>query len=634
MDFFTQQEKTRKKTGLLVFFFILAVVLIIAAVYAVITAVLFYNKMATDPFQPELLLAVAGGVLAIVIGSSLYKTSRLRRGGAAVAEMLGARPVAGNTKDLKEKRLLNVVEEMAIASGVTMPDVYVLDEEGINAFAAGWGTADAAVCVTTGCLNFLTRDELQGVIAHEFSHVLNGDMRLNIRLMGLLFGILVIAQIGYFVLRGSSHGRVRISSGKGRSGGGAAFIFLIALALMLIGYIGVFFGNLIMAAVSRAREFLADASAVQFTRNPSGIAGALKKIGGLADGSRISHPNAAQASHMFFASGISSFWSNMFATHPPLAARVSAIDPAFDGEFPVVKPVAALAEEKRCGGTAVPAGAGSAKNLRFDPALLLATVGAALPEHVEYAAGLIRSIPNELRLAMMDRNGAQAALFALLLSRDNAVRDQQLAIVNKHAPLVAPRVMELREPVASLQRNLYSPIAALAVNALKTMTPEQYSVFIAALKGLIEADSTIDLFEYMLQRMVRRTLVPRFTGNAQPKGSIGSIKPVAAECSMVFSVLAWESAEFPQQAIGLFGKAAALFLGTPLELVPREQCTLSALDSALERSALLVPPIKKQVLSGCLVIVSHDGVITVNEAEYVRAIAEALECPIPPIMAS
>jgi Zn-dependent protease with chaperone function len=292
MDFFTQQEKTRKKTGLLVFFFITAVVLIIAAVYAAVVAVLLYNHMIASPFQPELLIGVAGGTLLIVISGSLIKTSQLRRGGAAVAEMLGARPVTGDTKDLRERQLLNVVEEMAIASGVTMPDVYVLDESGINAFAAGWGTSDAAVCVTNGCLEYLNRDELQGVIAHEFSHVLNGDMRLNIRLMGLIFGILVISQIGYFVLRGSSRGRVRISSGKGKSGSGMAVIFLIALVLFVIGYIGVFFGNLIMAAVSRAREFLADASAVQFTRNPLGITGALKKIGGMSDGSRILNHNA------------------------------------------------------------------------------------------------------------------------------------------------------------------------------------------------------------------------------------------------------------------------------------------------------------------------------------------------------
>ena len=272
--------------------------------------------------------------------------------------------------------------------------------------------------------------------------------------------------------------------------------------------------------------------------------------------------------------------------------------------------------------------------MRFDPSLLLATVGAALPEHVAYAAGLINSIPNELRLAMMDRNGAQAALFVLLLSRDNAVRDAQLATINKMTPLVAPRVTELQGPVASLGRNLYTPIAALAVNSLKTMTPEQYGIFIAALKGLIEADNKIDLFEYMLQRMVRRTLVPRFSGNARPERSIGSIGPVAADCSMVFSVLVWESAESPQLADSLFGKAIVSFQEKNLRLVPREQCTLSALDSALERLALLVPPIKKQVLSGCIAVVYADGIVTVNEAEYLRAIAEALECPLPPIMAS
>ncbi|MBN2188421.1 MAG: M48 family metallopeptidase [Chitinispirillaceae bacterium] len=631
MDFFTQQEKTRKKTGLLVFFFVMAVILIIAAIYAVVMAILIYNKADADPFQPELLLAVAGGVLAIVIGGALYKTSRLRRGGAAVAEMLGARPVAQDTRDLKEKRLLNVVEEMAIASGVTMPDVYVLDEKGINAFAAGWGTADAAVCVTTGCLEFLSRDELQGVIAHEFSHVLNGDMRLNIRLMGIVFGIIVIAQIGYWVLRGSSRGRVRISSGKGKSGSGAAAVFLVALALMVIGYIGVFFGNLILAAVSRAREFLADASAVQFTRNPAGIAGALKKIGGLADGSRINHPSAAQASHMFFANGRTSFFSGMFATHPPLATRIAAIDPAFDGEFPVVNPIAAPVPEKAA---AAQVRTGGAKNLRFDPTLLLAAVGAAQPEHMAYASGIAGSIPNTLRLAMMDRNGAQAAVFALLLSRDTAVREAQLAAVNKWAPLVAPRVAALREQVNPLERILYAPIASLAVNSLKTMTEEQYGAFSAALKELILADRRVNLFEYMLQRMVRRTLEPRFSGNARPGHAIGSIGPVAADCATVFSTLAWESVESAPQAGALFSKAAGLFKGTPLQLLPREQCTLASLDRALGRLDRLVPPLKKQLFSGCIAIVSHDGVVTVNEAEYVRAIAEALECPIPPAIAS
>jgi Zn-dependent protease with chaperone function len=634
MDFFTQQEKRRKKTGLLVFFFVIAVILIITAIYAVIAAIMLYNHMIRDPFQPELLLYVAGGTLAVVIAGSLFKIAQLRRGGAAVAEMLGARRVNSDTDDLKEKQLLNVVEEMSIASGVTMPEVYVLDEAGINAFAAGWGTSDAAVCVTTGCLAYLTRDELQGVIAHEFSHVLNGDMRLNIRLMGIIFGILVIGQIGYFILRGSSRSRVRVSSDRGKSGSGAAVIFLIALALMVIGYIGVFFGNLIMAAVSRAREFLADASAVQFTRNPSGISGALKKIGGLADGSRILHHNAAQASHMFFANGITAFWSNIFATHPPLDKRIIAIDPAFDGEFPAVKSVGVQPDGKAAVQKDRPLTVTDPKRARFDPTLLLATVGAAQAKHVAYAATLIQSIPNPIRLAMMDRNGAQAVVFALLLSGDSQVRHAQIAAVNNMTPLIAPRIAEIEGPVRSLEQNLFTPIVSLAINSLKNMSGEQYGVFVAVLKSLIEADNRIDLFEYMLQRMVRRTLEPRFTGNAQPKRSITSIGPVAADCATVFSVLAWESAESSEEAANLFNRAAATFKETAMTIVPREQCSLPALDGALDRCALLIPPVKKQLLAGCIAIASADSVITVNEAEYLRAIAEALECPIPPMMAT
>ena len=350
------------------------------------------------------------------------------------------------------------------------------------------------------------------------------------------------------------------------------------------------------------REFLADASAVQFTRNPAGISGALKKIGGLADGSRILHHNAQQASHLFFANGLSSFWSNIFATHPPLDKRIVAIDPDFDGQFPAVTSMAPRPEELPAVQPEMPAAQprqfDGAKHLRFDPTLLLATVGAAQSEHVAYAGALIQSIPNQIRLAMIGRNGAQAALFSLLLSSDGAVRDIQLAAVNKLAPLVAPRMAEIEEQVKSLEQNLFTPIAALAINSLKNMSEEQYRIFVAVLKNLIEADNQIDLFEYMLQRMVRRNLEPRFTGNAQQKKPIQSIGPVAAECATVFSVLTWESTESSQEAQKVFGKGAALLPGTDLELVPRDQCTLQTLDAALERLAPLNSSGKKTTAFG------------------------------------
>ncbi len=292
------------------------------------------------PFQwwhPEFFIVTSGSVLLVITIGSLYKMTMLSGGGESVALALGGRKVPANTRDLAERILLNVVEEMALASGTPVPPVYIMDdEEGINAFAAGTTPQNAVIGITRGAILTLKRDELQGVIAHEFSHILNGDMRLNIRLMGLLHGILVLALIGYMVLRivGNSPGRVstRRSSDDNKGAGGLILAILAAgVALLIIGYVGVFFAHLIKSAVSRQREFLADASAVQFTRNPSGIADALKKIGGWSKSSKITSPRAEESSHMFFGSAM---MLSFFATHPPLAQRIQRIDPNFKGNFP------------------------------------------------------------------------------------------------------------------------------------------------------------------------------------------------------------------------------------------------------------------------------------------------------------
>ncbi|HOB34044.1 MAG TPA: M48 family metallopeptidase, partial [Verrucomicrobiota bacterium] len=342
MDFFEQQDKARRNTRWLAIYFAAGVAFLVLAIYAAVLVIYSWAiapgtevegvRAAPALWNPRLFTGVAIGTLSVVFLGSLFKTMELSRGGSAVATMLGGRLVSPNTEDPDERRLLNVVEEMALASGVPVPQVYVLDNErGINAFAAGHSTSDAAIGVTRGCVQLLNRDELQGVIAHEFSHILNGDMRLNLRLMGLIFGILCIAVIGRILLRTGS--RTYRLGARNRGGNPLP---LLGLALLLIGYVGVFFGRLIQAAVSRQREFLADASAVQFTRNPGGIAGALKKIGGLVYGSRLESAHAEEASHMFFGNGLSNAWFSLMATHPPLVERIRAIDPAFDGRFPRV----------------------------------------------------------------------------------------------------------------------------------------------------------------------------------------------------------------------------------------------------------------------------------------------------------
>ena len=328
MDFFQSQEAARRKTSTLIVYFVLAVLAMIASVYLAGVAIVFATgDMPLEKcWNPRFFCVVSLFTLGVVLCGSLYKIATLRGGGESVARMLGGRLLEPARATPPELRLLNVVEEMAIASGTPVPPVYLMEEPGINAFAAGFTPADAVVGVTRGAVERLSRDQLQGVIAHEFSHILNGDMRLNIRLMGFIFGILCLSLFGRILMR---------TRGKKNP------LPLFGIALFIVGSLGVFFGKLIKSAVSRQREFLADASAVQFTRNPDGIAGALKKIGGLALGSRLQSPEAESASHMFFANGLGRGFVALMATHPPLTERIRRIDPSFTGEFPKVSPLAA-----------------------------------------------------------------------------------------------------------------------------------------------------------------------------------------------------------------------------------------------------------------------------------------------------
>ena len=351
MDFFERQDHARRQTVKLIVLFGISVAVIIVAVYVVALLITQGGSHAHGPhaaapidlWDPGLLAAVALGTIVVISLGSLYKVSELASGGEVVAQMMGGRLVDPQTTDLAERRLLNVVEEMSLASGVPVPPVYVMDNEpSINAFAAGFRPNDAVVTVSRGCLQYLTREELQGVLGHEFSHVLNGDMRLNLRLIGLVYGILVLSIIGYFVMRSAGWAGSSSRNSDDRRGDNRAAIFFIGLALYILGYLGVLLGNIIKAAISRQREFLADASSVQFTRNPSGLAGALKKIGGLAEGSRINDPHAHEISHMFFGDAFAGSIFNLFATHPPLEERIRLLDPNFDGSYAAVE---ALADE-------------------------------------------------------------------------------------------------------------------------------------------------------------------------------------------------------------------------------------------------------------------------------------------------
>lgn len=596
MDFFEKQEKARLQTKWLVFYFALAVIGIIAVLH------IGFSLLLGQPLDDwEMLGFTAAGVLVSVVIGSLVKIAELSKGGKAVAEMLGGVPVNPSTTDAGERRLLNVVEEMSLASGVPVPQVYVLEEEAINAFAAGYGTADAAVGVTRGCIERLTRDELQGVIGHEFSHILNGDMRLNIRLMGLLNGILFLALLGGVLMRLALTTRPRSSNDKN---GGSIVAALIAggLVLYIVGWIGVFFGKLIKAAVSRQREFLADASAVQYTRNPGGLAGALSKIA--SHSSRLEHPKAQEASHMFFGNGMAEAWLGLFATHPPIHQRIAEIAPNFDPQesSPTPPPV----------DSAEPSFSGDAQ--------------------LAAATSMLAGLPEFSRPAMREIHSACALVFALLLSEDESVRESQLAILQSAAlQKEIGEMFDRRNQLSSAQR---ISLVDLAIPVLRGLSPEQYSVFSGQVRHLIEADGQIHLFEYTLQKLLLRHLDAAFTKARPGRVLHRSLVPLLPDTGILLSAIA-NADDGDSDALDAAFQAGVARLGKSAEAFPlarQSSVNLKDFDRALEDLATASLSVKKTILTACSAAVVHDGAVNDAQFELLRAVADTVDCPIPPFV--
>ena len=667
MDFFERQDQARRSTRRLIAYFMLAVILIILSIYIAGITIFFGFNVNADPelpfqwWNPDLFLWITGATLCVVVIGSLYKIFALSKGGEVVARWLGGRLIDSSTSDPQERRLLNVVEEMAIASGTPVPSVFLLEEEkSINAFAAGFTPADAVIGVTRGTLQILSRDELQGVIAHEFSHILNGDMRLNIRLIGVLNGILVIAMIGYAILRGT-----RSSSSK-KNGGAAILAF--GAALLVIGFVGVFFGKLIKSAVSRQREFLADASAVQFTRDPDGISGALKKIGGLAHGSRIESPKAEEVSHLFFSDGMHGKGSpllsmrnrkppvqtqsafSFMATHPPLETRIQRIDPSFDGRFPAVhfpsKEALETRDRKDLAASAAPSAAKPAAPtlpggtpfipiIPVIPQQMTQLFGKLTEAHLAYATLLLSGLPSRLTARVREPASARIIIFALLLSHDSETRRAQFQLLNEskdplvssEATLEASTLIDRCPPEARL------PLVDLALPALRTLSLSQYQDFTGLVEELMKADQKVDLFEFTLQHILRRHLDPHFNQTRPPGVRYGSLTPLTHEISLLLSRLARAGQDGEEQAQQAFAQGVKELSGSRLKLSwPDQEDGFEALSKALDRLNRVTPLLKRRLLRACGVCVSHDGQVTLREGELLRAIADALDCPMPPFL--
>jgi Zn-dependent protease with chaperone function len=656
MDFFQAQAQAHKRTKRLVVLFVVAVAATIVVMYLTISLLLgqlptkttshrqgsrtHYEMPAVQPvrlaWDPQLFGLVAGGTILVVTGAALFKMAQLRSGGPAIAEMVGGRRIDAQTIDLKEKRLINVVEEMSIASGIPVPAVYVLDDEaGLNAFAAGLTTSDAVVAVTRGTLEKLNRDELQGVVAHEFSHILNGDMRMNIRLVSVLYGIFFLTIIGYGLLRS-----LRFARGDGKKGD--ARILLVAAAigvvLVVIGYIGYFFGRLIQAAVSRQREFLADASAVQFTRNPGGITGALKKIGGYALGGRVNSAHATAIGHFFFAEGIRSGFMGMLATHPPLDERIRAIDPQFDGKYFEPPQVVDVAHDSFVSAGLVSPPVRTARAtppplpaLGALPVAAIATIGTLTPEQVTNAQTLIDEIPFQLRQAARLASEAPALIYGLLLDRNHSIRNQQVALLPAS---FAAATTALAEPLATIKPEHKLPLCQLVQPALRELNDTDLAEFFATIKALIAADNQVSIFEFTLEKLLYHQLVLSHAPKLSMGAQIYSFAAVREHILVILSAIAHASSADLAQAENAFAEGAKHLrnLEGALELLAPESCAPARLDHALDKLAHAAGPIKQRLLLACVQAASADGQLRISEAELLRAFAACLDCPMPPFM--
>lgn len=627
MDFFKSQESARYNTTVLVLLFILAVACMIVLTNLLVMFTLGYfdpESLITGGFNWEISAVIAVAIISLVFLGSAYKTIRLSGGGTRLAEQMNGKLVISDSGDPDNQKLLNVVEEMAIASGVPVPPVYLLNEEGINAFAAGHNPSDAVIGVTRGAVQKLSRDELQGVVAHEFSHILNGDMRFNIRLIGILHGILIIGLMGYYLLRFGPRSR------NSKGGGG---IVMLGFGLMVIGYTGTFFGNLIKAAVSRQREYLADSAAVQFTRNPEGIGGALIQIGAQQKGGILDSPNSREISHSLFCQGIKSSLLFLFATHPPLDQRISRILPSWDGEFLSREQVAPAkqqdkGEEDKLSKKHAAILAGSAVVLNRDE--VVKRIGNPTEAHIYHARQLINDLSPNLKRAAHGTYGAQALIYCLVLDERQTKLEKQLQYLDL-APDgdVNAEVIKLAEEVGKLPNKYRLALVDLALPTLRQLTKKQYRSFAKTLRGLVATDSKVDLFEWLLQKIVFHHLDKVFHAKKESRKKEVSLSCTKEACTILLSLfaVALKQEGVSKQEVFALAKEEIGWLDT--DLLNDNGFTLQDLDLALDDLAKLKPQDKRTLIRACVAIVAADKYVSVEEVELLRAVADTLGCPMP-----
>lgn len=634
MNFYQAQDQARGRARLLALLFLLlnlGLILLVNLLFAwylwvnddPVTAV---DRVFFDYLSWQRLLIVGCGVFLLLLFAAWLKWLDVSRGGGAVAEAIGGERVVYATPDHLQRRLLNVVEEMALAAGMPVPPVYVMRrEKGINAFAAGLGLSDAAICVTRGALEGLDRDQLQGVIAHEFSHILNGDMRLNMRLMVVLHGMVFFAELGREFLDSRTSWWVDATKSRSSSRG---YLVLLGLGLIVIGWCGVLLGNIIKAAISRQREFLADASAVQFTRNPEGIGGALKVIGGSQYQGTVQHSGSHEASHMFFSAVVA---RQMFASHPPLEKRIQQIDPQWDGVYfePLPAPAPPAFKDKVQLQQAKPAKA-------VVDSLIGTLAGAELVSGSAWAVNQSESAvmadtavaAGSLIALARDPYDARVLLLGLLLDSEAQLRQQQMLLIGDTDQVLAEQLERNQKDIDALPRAQHLILIEIALPALKAQSGAQYKLFKRLLMKVIQADNQIDLYEWVLYQLVSRYCDAHFGIGRRNEIKHRKVASLAEQYAVVLSALAYhgsDCAETRQKAFNIGANSTGLYT---MKLLPEAQCGRKAFSTAVSELAMATPFIKQRLLKGLVQAVSHDDVINPLEKELVTAVAAVMESPL------
>ena len=634
MNFFQEQERARQHTGWLVGIFIIAVLMLIAITIVFVIGLYLYlddiplANFLTDPLayvSPDILYGVVVLVVGVVVAGSITKYLSLSSGGKSVAIALGGRQLNRNSADAQEKKLLNVVEEMSIASGISTPTVYIIEENGINAFAAGLTLDDAVIGVTRGCVEKLDREELQGVIAHEFSHIFNGDMRLNLQLTATLHGILLIGLIGRFILRSSTRRSHSTRSSSSKKGGGL-YVLALGAGLFVIGYVGTFFGSIIKANVSRKREYLADATAVQYTRYPRGISGALKKIAYYS--SALNAPAAETYSHLYFAEGISTMFSSLLATHPPLDRRIKKIEPRWNGRFPdyrkLTKPK--HTEEKK----RVKREKEEAKKERFTQGAIAAammSVGQVKEDEVEAVQAEIEALDEKVLKRLSDPLGAQAVILSLLYN--DTYKDELFAVVQKENPYLLLEFASFRQEEHQQLQEKSALIVSLSLNALKSLSVEQYQRFKKIVAAFIAADKKVSLFEWSMQYIIQRPLEMHLDLREVPKRTSTHIGAIKEELELLYSMLAQAQYEDETEAKEAFDKSKRAMQAGALQYVNRDSISHERFLGAITAIETAKPAIAERIFEGVLHSIKMDGKVSQDENAFVHAIAQLMQVPLP-----